>query len=107
MKTEGVVVDLDGDEGDCVGLLSLTPDGGWLDRVDYLQEGLSGGKRWVAIVDVSWGCLNSEAVRSLWRVYMIDPRMCRRHSFGLQSANAGLYIVHVSWAGLGGWCWRG
>ncbi len=60
------------------------------------------GERWVAIIAISWGCLYFEAVRSLWRVYIMDLRMCQRHSFGLRPTNAGLYIVHVSRTGLGG-----
>ena len=74
-----------------------------------------GGERCEAVVAVSWGCLYSEAVRSLCRVWMRAPRKWRRHSVGLSPAKAGLKMEHGSRAGLGGVvlarvmvgvCWR-
>ncbi len=61
-----------------------------------------GGERCEAIVAVSRGCLYSEAVRSLCRVWMRAPRKWRRHFVGLRPAKAGLKIEHGSRADFGG-----
>jgi hypothetical protein len=90
LKSEGVIVNLGGGERDCVGLLCMAPNDGGLNGVSCLKEGLCGGERFKAIVAVSWGCLYSEAVRSLCRVWMMNPRRWRRHSVGLRPAKAGL-----------------
>ena len=61
-----------------------------------------GGEMWVAIVAVSWGCLYSSAVRTLCSVCSEAARKYLRHYVGVIPAKAGLYMEHVSRAGLGG-----
>ncbi len=90
LESEGVIFDVGWEKGDTVRLLAAAPCCRRLDCVNNLKKGLSGGERCAAMVDVSWGCLYSVAVRSLCRVWMMDWRRWRRHSVGLSPAKVGL-----------------